>query len=241
MLVHFICAGDLNSVRTLPYLRSWHERYGPLGLTVIGVNTPRFPFSADSSKLAAALERLDVRFPVALDAEQSIWRDYGCHGWPSLFLWGMGGALRWGHLGEGEYAASEEEIREAVLERDLSAGLPAPLEPLRPVDAPGALVRPPSPEVLPGGSLAEPWVSRQGANTLSVRYEAGAAAASVDPADDEGELVVSVDGRPERRVEVEGPGVYELANHPRHEGHRLRLRASEGMRVHALSFAAGLV
>ena len=37
----------LSSVRTLPYLKAWGERYGDLGLTVIGVNSPRFPFTAD--------------------------------------------------------------------------------------------------------------------------------------------------------------------------------------------------
>lgn len=237
VLVHFLCAGDLNSVRTLPYLRAWHERYAPLGLTVLGVNTPRFPFTAQPAKLAAALERLDVRFPVALDAGRAIWRDYGCRGWPSLFLWGMGGALRWCHFGEGEYAATEEEVQEAVLERDVAARMPDLLEPVRPSDAPGALVRPPSPEVFPGGSPGGPWVAGADGDSLSVEYEAGGAAVSVDG---EGGLEVSVDGGAERRVPVAAPGVYELAGHPRHERHALTLRPSPALRIHAISFAAGL-
>ena len=32
-----------NSIRTLPYMRAWHERYGPAGLSVIGVHSSGFP------------------------------------------------------------------------------------------------------------------------------------------------------------------------------------------------------
>ena len=32
-----------NSLRTLPYLRAWHERYAGDGLRVIGVHTGGFP------------------------------------------------------------------------------------------------------------------------------------------------------------------------------------------------------
>src|SRR2546429_363907 len=44
VLVHFFDVAQLNSIRTLPYLRSWHERYGGDGLAMIGVHSPRFPF-----------------------------------------------------------------------------------------------------------------------------------------------------------------------------------------------------
>ena len=41
LLVHFLDFAQLNSVRALPYLQAWHERYTGLGLTVLGVNSPR--------------------------------------------------------------------------------------------------------------------------------------------------------------------------------------------------------
>ncbi len=162
LLVHFVDAAHLSSVRTLPYVGAWGERYSDLGLTLVGVNSPRFPFTADAGSLAAALTRLEVGFPVAADSGYRIWHDYGCEGWPSLFLWGRGGALRWFHFGEGEYAATEEAIQEELRAIDPGLELPELLPALRPSDAAGALVAPPSPEVFPGGSESEPWRSPEG-------------------------------------------------------------------------------
>ena len=55
---------------------------------------------------------------MAVDREFALWQLYEPHGWPALFLWGQGGALRWYHLGEGDYAATEQAIREALPEAE---------------------------------------------------------------------------------------------------------------------------
>lgn len=101
-LVHFFDFAQLNSVRTLPYLRAWHQRYAPDGLAMVGVHSPRFPFTQDAAGVATAAKRLGIDWSIAVDREFSVWRLYEPHGWPALFLWGRGGALRWYHLGEGE-------------------------------------------------------------------------------------------------------------------------------------------
>ena len=61
---------------------------------------------------------LDVEFSVAIDAQRELWTAYGCDGWPSLFLWSLGGALSWVHFGEGEYLATELAIQEELREID---------------------------------------------------------------------------------------------------------------------------
>src|SRR5215212_8376292 len=220
LLVHFIDAAHLSSARTLPYLAAWRSRYSQHGLTIVGVNSPRFPFTGDEAKLAAALERLVVEFPVALDREYLAWHDYGCEGWPSLFLWGKGGALRWFHFGEGEYAGTEQAIQEELLGTSPALDPRGPVPALRPVDAPDALVARPTPELLPGGSTSEPWRASAGENALEFTYEAGGAWASVDG---EGELSVALDGGPARTLAIDAPGAYELSAHERHEPHRMTL------------------
>ncbi|MGZ8622415.1 MAG: hypothetical protein ACXWW8_07510, partial [Solirubrobacterales bacterium] len=205
LLVHFVDAAHFSSVLTLPYLGAWEERYAERGLTVVAVNSPRFPFTAEPVKLAAALERLGVDFPVALDADYRAWHDYGCEGWPSLFLWGRGGALRWFHFGEGEYEATEEAIQNELREIDALAELSATISPLRPSDAPGALVTPPTEEVFPGGAPTEPWrAGDDGGDRLKLGYAAAGAHASVSG---EGELRIALDGGPPRTVEVTTPGL----------------------------------
>src|SRR3954468_19057145 len=139
-LVHFVEYAQLNSVRTLPYLAEWHRRYREAGLSVIGVQAPRFPFAAERENVAAGLQEHGVAFPVAIDAEHELWSAYGCEGWPSLFLWSLGGALSWGHFGEAEYLETEVAIQEELREIDALQPLPEPLAPLRPTDAPGARV-----------------------------------------------------------------------------------------------------
>jgi hypothetical protein len=236
VLVHFLDFAQLNSVRSLPYVVAWHERYRNAGLAVLGVHSPRSPLTADSDALARALVRLSVAHPVAADLGYAIWHDYGCDGWPSLFLWGHGGTLRWFHFGEGAYRGTELAIQEELRGAGVDS-LPPPLEPLRPTDAPDAVVIAPTPELLPGGSLEEPWRASDASSSLSVEYEAGGAFAS---ANGEGRLEVTVDAGPPRTIGIDGPALYELAAHPHHERHALRIEASPAVGVWSISFAPGV-
>ena len=237
VLVHFFDFAQLNAVRALPYVRRWHERYEDFGLAVLGVHTPRFPFAAPHPDVADAVRRLGIVHPVAVDSDRLVWRAYGCEGWPSLFLWGPGGVLSWFHFGEGEYEATEEAIQELVLASAPEARLPELMSPLRPSDAPGALVMTPSDEVLPGGSADEPWRATPRDPELKLAYAAGGAYASVDGS---GTIEVSLDGGPPQRHAVEHPGLVELALHEAHEEHVIRLRPSAEVTVWSISFAAGV-
>ncbi len=236
-LVHFFDFAQLNSVRTLPYLIEWDRRYRDAGLRTIGVQAPRFPFGADPKPVAAGLQRLGIQYPVAIDVDRVLWHSYGCEGWPSLFVWSMGGALSWFHFGEGEYAATEEAIQAELRALDALRELPAPLAPLRPTDARGARVMAPSPELFPGGSWERPWIALNGDEELSLSYSAGGAWATVDG---EGEIALELDGAETEGVSVEQPALLPLAEHPRHESHSLTLRPSPGLRIWSVSFAAGM-
>jgi hypothetical protein len=142
VLVEFWDFARVNSIRTLPYLKGWHERYADAGLRVIGVHSPGYTFGRDPELVAQAVERLGIEYPVALDPHLEVWRLYGNRGWPGRYLFDRRGILRWIHYGEGEYAATEEAIQEALRELDSELDLPEPLEPVRPEDEPGALLEP---------------------------------------------------------------------------------------------------
>lgn len=231
VLVHFFDYAQLNSVRTLPYLVEWDRRYREAGLRTVGVQSPRFPFGTDPANVAAGLRELEVEFPVAIDANRDLWHAYGCEGWPSLFLWTTGGALSWFHFGEGEYRGSEEAIQAELRELDALQSLPEPMDPLRPSDAPGALVMPPTEELFPGGSWEQPWTSGE----LEVDYEAGAAYATVEG---KGTLSVTLDGNAPQKLQIDEARLYKLTRHERHEHHRLTLDPAPGLRIWSVSFAA---
>jgi hypothetical protein len=233
VLVHFFDYSQLNSVRTLPYLAEWDRRYRNAGLTTIGVQAPRFPFGADPANVAAGVRDLGIELPVAIDAERDLWHSYGCEGWPSLFLWAMGGALSWFHFGEGEYLATEEAIQEELRQLDALRALPAPMEALRPTDGTGVTVMAPTPELFPGGSWEQPW---QGGE-LELDYEAGGAFATVEG---EGTLTVTVDGNESHQLPINGTRLYELTEHERHQAHHLKLEPSDGLRIWSISFSAGV-
>jgi hypothetical protein len=136
VLVEFWDFARANSLRTLPYLKAWHERYAHAGLSVIGVHSPGYSFGSDRDLVARAVERLDVHYAVLLDPAFDVWRLYGNEGWPGRYLFDCTGKLRFIHYGEGEYLDTELAIQECLGERR------EPLEPLRPEDAPGVLLPP---------------------------------------------------------------------------------------------------
>jgi cytochrome c biogenesis protein CcdA/thiol-disulfide isomerase/thioredoxin len=111
VLVDFWTYSCINCLRTLPYLKSWDERYRSKGLVILGVHTPEFAFEHDLGNVRAAVKRLGVRYPVALDNDYGTWNAYGNNYWPADYLVDQAGHVRDMHFGEGEYARTDRDIR----------------------------------------------------------------------------------------------------------------------------------
>jgi hypothetical protein len=212
VLVEFWDFCRVNSLRTLPYLRAWHERYAEAGLRTVGVHTGAFPPSRDEAAIRRAVERLEIPWPVAIDTDLLVWDDYGNAGWPARYLWDRELQLHSLHYGEGAYAETEREIQALLgVERE-------PLAPVRPEDAPDAL-------------LAAQTEDQPGA--YSGPYEAGGVWAVAGGA---GELRVNG-----RAVRVEEPGCVPLLEHGRHTAGELVLEPGPGVTVYATCFTPGVV
>ncbi|MEA2397044.1 MAG: hypothetical protein QOK25_600 [Thermoleophilaceae bacterium] len=141
-LIEFWDFARINSLRTLPYLKAWHERYAGAGLRVIGVHSPGYTFGREREAVERAVARLEVPFAVALDPMLAVWRLYGNRGWPGRYLFDRRGILTYYHYGEGDYDGTELAIQDALREIDPELDVPAPVEPIRPEDAPGAVLEP---------------------------------------------------------------------------------------------------
>ena len=150
ILVEFFDSARINSHRTMPYLRAWHERYEQPGLLrMIGVHSPAYSFGHDEEVATEAVERMDIPYAVVLDPEFAVWREYGNRGWPARYVFDRRGVLRFVHWGEGEYDESERVIQELIAEVDPEGEveLPPLMEPVRPEDVPGAQMEPQTADV----------------------------------------------------------------------------------------------
>ena len=107
-----------NCVNTLPYVKSWHQRYKDRGLTVIGVHTPEYPFERDTGNVQAALRRFGISYPVAQDNRYATWNAYDNQYWPAFYLIDRKGQIVYTHFGEGAYAQTEAKIQALLAQKE---------------------------------------------------------------------------------------------------------------------------
>ena len=117
VLIDFWTYSCINCLRTLPHVEAWYRMYRKDGLVVVGVHTPEFAFEHVPSNVRAAVKRLGVRYPVALDNEYGTWNAYGNQYWPAKYLIDRNGHIRYAHFGEGNYSVTEENIRSLLGEK----------------------------------------------------------------------------------------------------------------------------
>src|SRR5262245_33676373 len=72
VLVNFWTYSCINSLRELPYIKSWAAKYKDAGLVVIGVHAPEFGFEKERANVENAVRGLNVTFPVPIDSNQGI-------------------------------------------------------------------------------------------------------------------------------------------------------------------------
>ena len=111
VLVDFWTYTCINWLRTLAYVRAWHEKYRDLGLVVVGVHTPEFRFEHDPENVRRAAQEMRVEYPIALDPDYGVWNDFGNRYWPAVYLADVEGRIRYHHFGEGDYDDCESAIQ----------------------------------------------------------------------------------------------------------------------------------
>src|SRR5258706_11700580 len=120
VLIDFWTYTCINWLRTLPYVRAWHEKYRDQGLVVIGVHAPEFSFEKNSNNVRWAVKDMRVDYPVAVDSDHVIWRAFRNNYWPALYFIDAQGRVRHHHFGEGAYEQSEMAIQRLLMEAGAS-------------------------------------------------------------------------------------------------------------------------
>jgi cytochrome c biogenesis protein CcdA/thiol-disulfide isomerase/thioredoxin len=116
VLLDFWTYSCINCIRTLPQLKAWDRRYRHAGLTIIGLHAPEFPFERDAGNVQNAIDRNELRYPVAQDNDFATWTAYGNRYWPAKYLIDASGRVRYTHFGEGDYDVTERAIRSLLVE-----------------------------------------------------------------------------------------------------------------------------
>ncbi|MDI2144578.1 MULTISPECIES: cytochrome c biogenesis protein DipZ [unclassified Pseudomonas] len=116
VLVDFWTYDCINCQHTLPYVKAWEKKYGKDGLVVIGVHTPEYGYERIIDNVKDQVKKLGITYPVAIDNNYAIWRNFDNQYWPAHYLIDAKGQVRYTHFGEGRYEAQEQMIQQLLKE-----------------------------------------------------------------------------------------------------------------------------
>jgi thiol-disulfide isomerase/thioredoxin len=122
VLIDFWTYTCINCIRTLPYLRDWHEKYADNGLVILGVHTPEFEFEKVFDNVAQAVEKFGLKYAIVQDNDFGTWRAFNNRAWPAKYLIDVNRTIRYSHFGEGSYDETEAAIRQLLVEAGWDIG-----------------------------------------------------------------------------------------------------------------------
>jgi thiol-disulfide isomerase/thioredoxin len=265
VLIDFWTYSCINCQRTLPHLEAWYRAYKDAGLVIIGVHTPEFAFEHTPSNVRAQAHALGVGYPVAVDNDFATWREYNAT-WPSEFLVDKSGTVRHVRLIEGGYSETEALIRQLLVDRNPQAVLPPPTDVPDATPKQGATpetylgaqheplhISGPQPRL--GASTVYRFPTELRPNTFGLNgtWTASPQSLNAGPgaqldlnfqankvhlvAGGQGNVQVSVNGRPVSSVAVNGPPtLYTLLEQPQNQRMTIRLTPDPGVQAYSFTF-----
>ena len=122
VLVYIWTYTCINSIRPMPYIDDWNQKYSDRGLVIVGVHSPEFGFEKNHANVKDAVKRFGITYPVIIDSEHGTWNAYANNYWPRFYLIDTQGYIRYDHIGEGDYNQIEKSIQSLVAERASQMG-----------------------------------------------------------------------------------------------------------------------
>ncbi len=90
-------------VHATPYIQNMMEQYKNTGVQLISIHSPESAYEADVNNVRSFIDLEHVTFPVAIDNDQAIWREYQNTAWPTFLVIDRSGHILYRHVGEGRY------------------------------------------------------------------------------------------------------------------------------------------
>ncbi len=114
VLIDFWTFSCVNCVRTIPHLKVLYDAYKDHGLVIVGVHSPEFDFEKVPANVSAAVQRLGITWPVAIDSEMATWNAYRNQYWPAEYLLDQQGRVAYWNFGEGDYAKTAAAVAQLL-------------------------------------------------------------------------------------------------------------------------------
>lgn len=240
VLVDFWTYTCINCIRTLPYLKEWHQKYSDKGLVIIGVHAPEFEFEKDASNVRDAIVDFDIKYPIMQDNDFDTWRAYKNRYWPAKYLIDQKGNIVYTHFGEGDYDETELAIQK-LLEIDV------------PVNNPSYRTYGRTPELYLGTDrwannrglkLVGDWIkedefaSPKSGATLQLNFDAKSVHLVMAPVEGDATVKVFLDDKLINTIEVTKHVLYDLVELDSPGVHNLRLEFPSG-HVELFAFTFG--
>lgn len=112
----------VNCLHVLDELRPLEAKYSDV-LVTVGVHSPKFDYEAETSAVAAAIERYDIAHPVLNDPELITWQAYTARAWPTLVVVDPEGYVVAHLTGEGHVSGLYSLIDQLIEEHEAKGTL----------------------------------------------------------------------------------------------------------------------
>lgn len=247
VLVDFWTYTCINCIRTLPYLKNWHEKYSEQGLVIVGVHTPEFEFEKTAANVAQAIKDFDLPYPIMQDNDFATWNAYRNRYWPAKYLIDRDGRIRYTHFGEGEYDETESVIQELLAETGITVN--------QQINNPDYQIQSRTPELYLGTNryqsgytmLSGTWIrseefSQPSAQAvLTLNFNAKNVFLVMRPAQENqpGTIFVTLDddSSTTRTFTIDADKIYQLVELPSPGSHTLKIEFEDGnIEVYAFTF-----
>jgi len=241
VLIDFWTYSCINCIRTLPYLRSWWDKYKDEGLVIIGVHSPEFEFEKDPDNLAKAISDFNLTYPIVQDNNFATWRAYNNRYWPAKYLIDKSGTIRYSHFGEGAYDETEKNIQE-LLQVSLELQNPDYSNYARTPElylGSARMIPPPNQYFSFEGkvTIEDEYSNPQAGTKLTLNFEAKDVFLVINPQNGSSRIKVFLDGQAHKTITANEDKLYELVSLDSPGKHTLSLEfLDSNSQIYAFTF-----
>ena len=115
LVVEFWTFGSVKCMATVSAMRKLHRLFPTNEVAVVSVHTPESDHEKELQHLEDAIRSLDIDYPVAVDNDRVIWKDFHNRQWPALYVVDRREVIRYVHTGDlREHTARWDSLLEAI-------------------------------------------------------------------------------------------------------------------------------